>query len=172
VTALAKIVGSDVARRANTAVRRQTGAARRKMGCTPHRRALAERDDQSMVSLHAAAAADTGAVGHEARSGEQLAVGRVVAVPALTGPALDGLPHDGQGSLAVDEHGRVHGAPDVGAAGDVTSGAIKHGSRACRQADRIPSSTGMKAARRSGAAPLAPAEQDQRPVTSTPAANR
>lgn len=67
--------------------------------------------------------------------GERLAVQRVVTVPALTGPTLDGLAHDGQGFLPVDEHGRVQGARDVYAAGDVTSGAVKHGSLACRQAD-------------------------------------
>ena len=66
---------------------------------------------------------------------ERLIVDRVVTVPELRGPALAGLEHDGNGFLMIDEHGRVEGACDVYAAGDVTSGPIKHGSLACRQAD-------------------------------------
>ena len=66
---------------------------------------------------------------------ERLIVDRVVTVPELRGPALAGLEHDGNGFLMIDEHGRVEGTSDVYAAGDVTSGPIKHGSLACRQAD-------------------------------------
>jgi sulfide:quinone oxidoreductase len=67
--------------------------------------------------------------------GEQLTVDRIVTVPVLDGPALDGLPHDAHGFLAVDQHGRVLGAPDVYAAGDVTNHPFKHASLACAQAD-------------------------------------
>jgi sulfide:quinone oxidoreductase len=67
--------------------------------------------------------------------GEQLAVDRVVTLPTLAGPAIPGLPHDPAGFLPVDRHGRVAGAPDVYAAGDVTNHRVKQGGLACQQAD-------------------------------------
>jgi sulfide:quinone oxidoreductase len=48
---------------------------------------------------------------------------------------VPGLPHDAAGYLRVDPHGRVHGAPDVYAAGDVTHHRVKQGGLACQQAD-------------------------------------
>jgi sulfide:quinone oxidoreductase len=68
-------------------------------------------------------------------SGELLNVERVVTVPVLDGPAIDGLPHDAAGFLPVDAHGRVSGAPGVYAAGDATDFEIKQGGIACQQAD-------------------------------------
>ena len=67
--------------------------------------------------------------------GERLRVDRVVTLPTLAGPAIDGLPHDAAGFLPVDRHGRVTGAPGVYAAGDATDFAIKQGGIACQQAD-------------------------------------
>jgi sulfide:quinone oxidoreductase len=67
--------------------------------------------------------------------GERLAVDRVVMLPILDGPAVEGLPHDGDGFLVVDRYGRVRGVPDVYAAGDATHHAVKQGGLACQQAD-------------------------------------
>ncbi len=67
--------------------------------------------------------------------GEQLRFDRIVSVPVLDGPAVDGLPHDSDGFLAIDRHGCVLGTRDVYAAGDVTNALIKHRSAACQQAD-------------------------------------
>jgi sulfide:quinone oxidoreductase len=67
--------------------------------------------------------------------GEQLRVDRIVTLPTLTGPRIDGLPHDVAGFLPVDPHGRVTGAPGVYAAGDATDFAVKQGGIACQQAD-------------------------------------
>jgi sulfide:quinone oxidoreductase len=67
--------------------------------------------------------------------GERLTVDRVVTLPIVAGPKIDGLPHDAAGFLPVDAHGRVTGAPGVYAAGDVTDFAIKQGGIACQQAD-------------------------------------
>ncbi len=67
--------------------------------------------------------------------GERLHVDRVVTLPTLTGPRLDGLPHDAAGFLPVDPHGRVIDTPGVYAAGDVTDFCIKQGGIACQQAD-------------------------------------
>jgi sulfide:quinone oxidoreductase len=69
------------------------------------------------------------------RSGERLEVDRIVTLPVMSGPAITGLPHDADGFLPVDRHGRVIGAPRVYAAGDATDFAIKHGGLACLQAD-------------------------------------
>jgi sulfide:quinone oxidoreductase len=66
---------------------------------------------------------------------ERTTVDRVVTLPTLAGPAIDGLPHDEAGFLPVDPHGRVPGAPGVFAAGDATDFPIKQGGIACQQAD-------------------------------------
>jgi sulfide:quinone oxidoreductase len=66
---------------------------------------------------------------------DQLSVDRIVSLPQLEGPAVEGLPHDAQGFLEVDRHGRVAGVADVYAAGDATSFPIKQGGLACQQAD-------------------------------------
>src|SRR5215212_6176852 len=66
---------------------------------------------------------------------DQLVVDRVVTLPAVTGPRIDGLRHDDAGFLPVDAHGRVTGAPGVYAAGDATDFPIKQGGIACQQAD-------------------------------------
>ena len=61
----------------------------------------------------------------------------VVALPDLVGPRISGLPHDDDGFLPVDEHGRVFGCTDVFAAGDATAYPVKHGGLAAQQADAI-----------------------------------
>jgi sulfide:quinone oxidoreductase len=61
----------------------------------------------------------------------------VVALPVVVGPRIPGLPHDADGFLEIDEHGRVRGCADVFAAGDATAFPIKHGSLAAAQADAI-----------------------------------
>jgi sulfide:quinone oxidoreductase len=68
-------------------------------------------------------------------TGERIDVDRVVTVPILSGPAIDGLPHDAAGFLPVDSHGRVNGVSAVYAAGDATDFEIKQGGLACQQAD-------------------------------------
>lgn len=67
--------------------------------------------------------------------GARVAVDRIVTLALLDGPAIDGLPHDDHGFLAVDDHGRVYGVPDVYAAGDATHHPIKQAALACQQAD-------------------------------------
>jgi sulfide:quinone oxidoreductase len=65
---------------------------------------------------------------------ERLDVDRVVTLPILRGPAIDGLPHDAGGFLPVDAFGRVTGVARVYAAGDATDFEIKQGGIACEQA--------------------------------------
>ncbi len=61
----------------------------------------------------------------------------MVSLPRLEGRRIDGIPHDPDGFVGVDEHGRVIGLDDVYAAGDVTSFPIKQGGVATQQADAV-----------------------------------
>ncbi len=67
--------------------------------------------------------------------GPALVADRVVSLPGLKGPAIRGLPHDRDGFIPVDLHGRVRGLEDVYAAGDATTCPIKQGGVAAQQAD-------------------------------------
>lgn len=69
--------------------------------------------------------------------GRRLESRRVVALPRLTGPAIPGLPADGDGFVPVDRYGRVRGLNDVYAAGDMTDFPVKQGGLACQQADTV-----------------------------------
>ena len=60
---------------------------------------------------------------------------RVVALPRLRGPRIDGLPQTHDGFVPVDPHGRVTGLDDVYAAGDITSFPVKQGGIAAQLAD-------------------------------------
>ena len=59
----------------------------------------------------------------------------VVSLPRLKGPAIEGVSRDRDGFVPTDTHGRVRGAPDVYAAGDLTTFPIKQGGLAAQQAD-------------------------------------
>ena len=67
--------------------------------------------------------------------GDLMPAGQVVALPRLSGPRVDGLPHATGGFIPTDEHARVDGADHVFAAGDATVGAVKQGGLAAQQAD-------------------------------------
>jgi sulfide:quinone oxidoreductase len=60
---------------------------------------------------------------------------RVVALPRLVGPRIDGLLHDINGFIATDPDGRIPDAFNVFAAGDATTFPIKQGGLAAQQAD-------------------------------------
>jgi sulfide:quinone oxidoreductase len=64
-----------------------------------------------------------------------LEVDRVLTLPRLVGPALDGIPADSGGFVEVDEHCRVRGVPGVWAAGDGIAFPVKFGGLATQQAD-------------------------------------
>jgi len=69
--------------------------------------------------------------------GRRIDADRIVALPALNGPRLDGVPADGGGFIPVDEHGRVPSLAGVFAAGDGTNFPIKQGGLATQQADAV-----------------------------------
>ena len=62
-------------------------------------------------------------------------VDRVIALPAMRGPTIRGIPQTVTGFIPTDRHGRVLGIDDVYAAGDGTAFPIKQGGLAAQQAD-------------------------------------
>jgi sulfide:quinone oxidoreductase len=60
---------------------------------------------------------------------------RVIALPAMRGPVIRGVPQTVTGFIPTDRHGRVVGADDVYAAGDGTAFPVKQGGLAAQQAD-------------------------------------
>jgi sulfide:quinone oxidoreductase len=121
-------------------------------------RALRDRLQTAGITLRTAVDVAVPARGHVTIDGgaERLIVDRVISVPVLDGPAVAGVGHDGNGFLIIDDHGRVEGAKDVYAAGDVTSGPIKHGSLACRQADAAAEAIAAQAGVALEPAPISP----------------
>jgi sulfide:quinone oxidoreductase len=67
----------------------------------------------------------------------RLPADRVVSMPRLTGRPIAGIPHDAEGFVPVDAHGRVEGLDDVYAAGDLTNLPVKQGGIAAQQADAV-----------------------------------
>jgi sulfide:quinone oxidoreductase len=72
--------------------------------------------------------------GADADAGD-LGVERLVAMPRLEGRAIDGVPQDDHGFIAVDDHGAVRGLDGVYAAGDGVDFPIKLGGLAAEMAD-------------------------------------
>ena len=68
------------------------------------------------------------------RDGRLIGADAVIALPALRGRAVEGLPADADGFIPIDEHARVV-LPRVYAAGDITAGRVKQGGLAAQQAD-------------------------------------
>ena len=75
----------------------------------------------------------------------RLPADRVVSMPRLTGRRIAGVPHDGEGFIPTDEHGRVEGLDDVYAAGDATTVPVKQGGIAAQQADAVAESLAARA---------------------------
>jgi sulfide:quinone oxidoreductase len=69
--------------------------------------------------------------------GEPIYADAVISLPRLEGRRVEGIPHDDQGFIPTDYHGRVQGLEDVYAAGDVTAFPVKQGGLASQQADAI-----------------------------------
>jgi sulfide:quinone oxidoreductase len=76
--------------------------------------------------------------GHElvvAPGDRRIEAHEAVALPAMDGPPIGGLPKDADGFIPIDEHARVAGVEDVYAAGDGTNFPIKQGGLGTQQAD-------------------------------------
>jgi sulfide:quinone oxidoreductase len=68
-------------------------------------------------------------------SGPPVVADRVLTLPRLEGRRIKGVPHDTDGFIPTDAHGRVEGTARLYAAGDVTTFPIKQGGIAAQQAD-------------------------------------
>jgi sulfide:quinone oxidoreductase len=62
-------------------------------------------------------------------------VDALIMLPALRGPAIDGLPHDENGFIPIDRVARVAGVEHVYAAGDACAFPFKQGGLAAQEAD-------------------------------------
>jgi sulfide:quinone oxidoreductase len=80
-------------------------------------------------------AEDDGRELHLVPSDERLGTPVAIALPAIEGPHVEGLPADEHGFIPVDRFGRVEGAANVFAAGDGTNFPVKQGGLATQQAD-------------------------------------
>ena len=90
------------------------------------------------ISVHCNRAACAFARGRlRLADGEPLSATAVVALPRLTGPAVSGLPQDGEGFVPVDERGRVLGEDGAYAVGDMTTHPMRQGGLATQQADAV-----------------------------------
>jgi sulfide:quinone oxidoreductase len=69
--------------------------------------------------------------------GEPLAVDATVSLPRLQGRRIRGVPHDENGFVPIDDHGRVLERERLFAAGDITSFPVKQGGIAAQQADAV-----------------------------------
>jgi sulfide:quinone oxidoreductase len=67
--------------------------------------------------------------------GDSIEADAVVSAPGFEGRFIEGLPHDEDGFIPVDEHSLVRGLQNVFAVGDVTNFPIKQGGIATQQAD-------------------------------------
>ena len=88
--------------------------------------------------------------------GAPIEADRVVTLPRLTGRPVEGIPHDREGFIAVDGHGRVEGVPGVYAAGDITLFPIKQGGIAAQQADAAAEAIAAEAGAEVTLAPFEP----------------
>jgi sulfide:quinone oxidoreductase len=97
---------------------------------------LEERDIELITGTHP--------VGFDRRRGMlSVAPGRsipadgVISLPRMEGRRFGGVPHDEQGFIPTDDHGRVPDLNGVFAAGDITTFPVKQGGIACQQADVV-----------------------------------
>jgi sulfide:quinone oxidoreductase len=69
--------------------------------------------------------------------GKAIEADAVISLPRLEGRRVGGIPHDEDGFIGVDEHGRVLGLENVFAIGDITAFPVKQGGIATQQADVV-----------------------------------
>lgn len=99
--------------------------------------AVADELSEAGVRIELAARPRVQGTSVELGDGRELQADAVVALPAVTARTVPGVPVAPGGFIAVDEHGRVAGVPDVYAAGDLTTVTVKQGGIAAQQADAV-----------------------------------
>ncbi len=80
----------------------------------------------------------------------------VLSLPRMEGRLIGGVPHDTEGFIAVDAHGRVGGMQHVFAIGDVTNFPVKQGGIATQQADVVAEAIAAELGCDAAAAPFDP----------------
>ena len=119
--------------------------------------AIAELLELRGIRIETAAAAHSWAGGTlSLDDGQELTADAVVALPALEGLSIGGIPQDESGFVATDELGGVLGLTDVYAAGDLTQWPIKQGGLAAQQADSVATAIAADAGAPIQAAPYTP----------------
>jgi sulfide:quinone oxidoreductase len=88
--------------------------------------------------------------------GDEIAADAVVSLPRLEGRQIDGVPHDEDGFVPVDEHGWVRGLERVLAVGDVTSFPVKQGGISSQQADAAAEAIAVAVGAQAEARPFEP----------------
>jgi sulfide:quinone oxidoreductase len=90
-------------------------------------------------------------------SGRMITSARLVALPLVRGPRIDGVPSEPDfGFIPVDRHGRVDGLDSVYAAGDATNFPVKQGGLAAQQADAVAEHVAARYGARLDPAPFRP----------------
>lgn len=111
---------------------------------------------EAHVTAHCGERPSVRSGGRVTLSSGELLVERVVALPVLDGPRLEGLPCDADGFLPVDDHGRVCGVERVHAVGDAADHAVKQGGLACQQADVVAAAIAAEAGVECATPPFVP----------------
>ncbi len=101
----------------------------------------------------------------ELEGGERRPYDSVVSIAVQRPPLIGGLPRDARGYVPTDAFGRVVGAADVFAAGDITSFPVEQGGLAAQQADVAAATIAAEAG---GSPPPAPFTPVLRAVLITP----
>jgi sulfide:quinone oxidoreductase len=122
------------------------------------------------IELHTSSRAEVPRGGHVEihPGGEAIDCDRIVALPQVRGPRIEGLPHDGDGFVPIDGHGRVSGADGVFAAGDGANFPVKQGGMACQQADAAAAQIAADAGASVDPAPFRPVLRGQLLTGGTP----
>lgn len=89
-------------------------------------------------------------------AGKEIEADAAISLPRLEGRRIGGVPHDSEGFIGVDEHGRVIGRERLHAAGDITSFPVKQGGIACQQADAVAEAIAAEAGAEIEARPFDP----------------
>ena len=95
--------------------------------------------EQAGIAVHCSAHAEVPRKGTVVLhpGGEEIEADRIVTLARMRGYEIRSLPHDEDGFLPIDNHGRVIGVEDVYAAGDGANFPVKQGGIACQQADAV-----------------------------------
>ena len=110
-----------------------------------HVAGLLERAGIELLTQHTPVNADAQGLVMAPSERGRLEVDRVVALPAMSGPAIRGIPQSFGGFIPIDTYGKVQGVEAVYAAGDGTSFPVKQGGLAAQEAAAAATSIAARA---------------------------